>query len=124
MIDGLIARVYEAYETSGIKLVPDGSTHMVPTAEVATYRILCRTRDNSLAPGRMRNRGELDFIAGRVKWDQIVESMRNDGFHPDRPVEFILGKYPKRRLHQGHHRLGVALELGITPIPVLFRFQQ
>ena len=51
-----------------------------------------------------------------------MNSMREHGFLPEYPVEFTIRDDKKLRLHQGHHRVGVALELGIASVPVRFRF--
>lgn len=118
-----IAAIHSAFVEDGTKLVEDGSVHIIPTHEVAQYRKFSRTRETSLAPGRANNRTSEHILAGRQKWDELVLSMRTNGFLVQFPVEFRITKELKLRLHQGHHRVGVALLLQIAEIPVRFIFR-
>ena len=115
---GIIRDIALAYAADGSKSVPHGDVIRVPTAEVLAYRKFPRTRARALAPGRVRNRTQEDVAAGHAKWDELVRSMREEGFRESEPVEFMIGKQWPLRLHQGHHRVGVADLLGISPIPV------
>lgn len=119
----LIAAVHAAFRRDRTQLVPHGEIRMVATEEVARYRKLKRTRENALAPGKVCNRSDADLDAGRRKWDELMVSMQKHGFDPAQPVEFRFTREAKLKLHQGHHRVGVALELGITEIPVRFLFE-
>jgi len=119
---GLIERVHLAYRLYGSMLSPHGVVCWLPTAEVAKYCKLARTRENALAPGRRRNRSDEDHLAGQRKWDALFASVRQRGFLPKYPVEFVISSDPKLRLHQGHHRIGVAIALAIPAVPVRFWF--
>lgn len=119
---GLIERVHSTFQLNGSMLVTHGAMFWIPTLEVATYRKLARTRDNALAPGRVRNRDDQDRLAGQRKWDELLASISKHGFLPAYPVQFVISSEPTLRLHQGHHRIGIAIELGIAFVPVSFWF--
>lgn len=56
------------------------------------------------------------------EWDRIFNSVKENGFKDDAPVDIMLCRLAgaKDCLNNGHHRVGIALELGLNKIPVRF----
>ena len=58
-------------------------------------------------------------------YDQLKEQIRTQGFNDKYPITIMLlrkeGK--KDEILDGHHRLNIAIELGITTIPVRFVYE-
>ena len=55
-------------------------------------------------------------------YDQMKEQIKTQGFKDDYPIIiFLLRKERKKdMIFQGHHRLNIAIELGISRVPVRF----
>ena len=120
-----IAEIYESYETDGTHLVEAGMIYACLVREIIDHGYLKkrRIRDKALAPGKRHNRTDADRQAGKRKWDEIYHSMKEHGYNSSKPVEFrIKRSNQKRNLHQGHHRITIADELGIQEVAVVFKF--
>ncbi len=123
-----IEAIFEAWRSkSRGELIEEGRVYLVPTNEIVDngYRKLPRTEENALAPDKIKNKSPQDMEAGKANYREIRESIREQGFDPLRPLTFLIRKnWQKIRLHQGHHRLGVAEELGVSEVPVLFLYDR
>jgi len=123
-----IKAIFEAWATKPRReLAEEGRVYLVPTREVLDngyYKVL-RTEEKALAPGKVRNKTEEDEAKARAKYRAIRESIREHGFDPLRPLTFLVRKdWQKILLHQGHHRLAAAGQLGLDEVPVLFLYDR
>jgi hypothetical protein len=121
-----IRAVFDAYERDGTRLVRERTIYLCMVREIVEgeYLKMKRPRSKALAPGKVRNETAEDVRAGQQKWDGIYESMKDAGYDYCQPISFIIQKSnKKRKLHQGHHRVTIAEELGIEIISVAFTFQ-
>ena len=59
-------------------------------------------------------------------YDQLKEQIKTQGFKNDYPIIiFLLRKEGKKdMIFQGHHRLNIAIELGISRVPVRFAYKE
>lgn len=122
-----IKDIYDAWETARKEKVEEARVYLVPVSEIVGggYLKVFRSRDKALAPERVRNRTDEDVRKGQEKYDRIEASILKDGFDPLRPLSFLIRrKNDKRRLHQGHHRVAIAHEIGIDQVPVIFLFDR
>lgn len=118
-----IGEIYDAFEGRRKELVEGGTVYLCPTDDLIPFLKFTRTRENALAPGRVRNRDEKDVAKGQQKWDRLQASISKHGFRVTSPVTFILFKKNRKRcIHQGHHRVGIALEEELRTVPVIFHF--
>ena len=54
-------------------------------------------------------------------YNKLKNKIRNDGFRPDCPILIMLNrKKGEDKIFQGHHRLSIAIELGLPEVPVQF----
>ena len=79
-----------------------------------------KTRENAYsftAAGRRMTRRERD-----AEYDNILNSIKENGFSDDDPIDIMLCRLAgaKDCVNNGHHRMGIALELGLDKIPVRF----
>ena len=62
-----------------------------------------------------------------AKYDTLKESIQHKGFSWKYPIIIMLSRWNEERgnkkdyLFQGHHRLQIAIELGIPTVPVSFQ---
>ena len=82
--------------------------------------IIKRTRDNAYKK-HYEYKHMTQEERGQV-YDQLKEQIRTQGFEDKYPITIMLlrkdGK--KDKILQGHHRLNMAIELGIATVPVRF----
>lgn len=56
-----------------------------------------------------------------AKYDTLKESIRHEGFNEEFPIIIILYEGNREdEIFQGHHRLNIAIELGLSTVPVRF----
>ena len=56
-----------------------------------------------------------------VKYDTLKESIRHEGFKVEFPIIIMLRRENNEdKLFEGHHRLNIAIELGLATVPVRF----
>ena len=55
-------------------------------------------------------------------YDELKAKIDREGFRPDLPITVMLRRKDniKDKILQGHHRLAIAIELGLATIPVRF----
>jgi hypothetical protein len=60
----------------------------------------------------------------RAYWGRLKESIRTHGFKDEFPIVVLLRRTAglRDRLLQGHHRLAIAIELGLPVVPVSFAY--
>ena len=55
------------------------------------------------------------------RYDQLKESIEKDGFNEEFPIIIMLRREGgEDKLFEGHHRLNIAIELGLETVPVRF----
>ena len=122
-----IKEIIDKWENGGKQNVQEGHVYLVPTKDIIDnkhYKLI-RTENNALAPGKIKNNTAEDIAAGKENYRKTKESIQRDGFDPLRPMSFLVRKHAgKQTLHQGHHRLGIALELKLDSVPVIFIFDR
>ena len=87
--------------------------------EVSGGRGKRRTRDNAYD-------GKEEFIhwtreQKEERYDTLKESIKKEGFKEEFPIIIMLRRENNEdKLFEGHHRLNIAIELGLETIPVRF----
>ena len=55
------------------------------------------------------------------RYDQLKESIKKNGFNEEYPLIIMLRREGgEDKLFEGHHRLNIAIELGLATVPVRF----
>ena len=55
------------------------------------------------------------------RYDTLKESIRQEGFNEEFPIVIMLRRENNEdKLFEGHHRLNIAIELGLATVPVRF----
>ena len=55
------------------------------------------------------------------RYDQLKESIKKNGFKEEYPLIVMLRREDNEdKLYEGHHRLNIAIELGLETVPVRF----
>ena len=87
--------------------------------EVSGGRARRRTRDNAY-DGKDEVKGWTREQKER-RYDTLKESIRQEGFKEEFPVIIMLRRENNEdKLFEGHHRLNIAIELGLATVPVRF----
>ena len=87
--------------------------------EVSGGRRMRRERDNAYdgkeeVQGWTREQKE-------ERYDTLKESIEKDGFNEEFPIVIMLRRENNEdKLFEGHHRLNIAIELGLATVPVRF----
>ena len=57
-----------------------------------------------------------------AKYDALKESIRHKGFNEEFPIVIMIKRVNNKhdQIFQGHHRLNIAIELGLPTVPVRF----
>ena len=56
-----------------------------------------------------------------AKYDTLKESIRHKGFNEEFPIIIMLRQVDgEDQIFQGHHRLNIAIELGLATVPIRF----
>ena len=78
-----------------------------------------RTRDNAY-DGKEEVQGWTRKQKER-RYDTLKESIEKEGFNEEFPIVIMLRRENNEdKLFEGHHRLNIAIELGLATIPVRF----
>ena len=87
--------------------------------EVSGGRRMRRERDNAY-DGKEEVQGWTREQKER-KYDTLKESIEKEGFNEEFPIVIMLRRENNEdKLFEGHHRLNIAIELGLATIPVRF----
>ena len=87
--------------------------------EVAGGTRMRRDRDN--AYGGHDELTHLTREQKEAKYDTLKESIEKEGFKEEFPIVIMLRRENNEdKLFEGHHRLNIAIELGLETIPVRF----
>ena len=87
--------------------------------EVSGGRRMRRERDNAYdgkeeVQGWTREQKE-------ERYDTLKESIEKEGFNEESPIVIMLRRENNEdKLFEGHHRLNIAIELGLATVPVRF----
>lgn len=79
-----------------------------------------RTRDNAYRSHREHKKLTDDERA--ALYDELKAKIDREGFRPDLPITVMLRRKDdaEDKILQGHHRLSIAIELGLPAVPVRF----
>ena len=79
-----------------------------------------KTRDNAYSFTNPKYKMSLQERVD--EYDRIFNSVKNNGFDDNEPIDIMLCRLAgaKDCVNNGHHRMGIALELGLNSIPVRF----
>ena len=78
-----------------------------------------RHRDNAY-DGKEETK-DLSRAQKEERYDELKESIRVNGFDKDYPILIMLRREGgEDRIFEGHHRLNIAIELGLETVPVRF----
>ena len=87
--------------------------------EVSGGRRMRRERDNAY-DGKEEVQGWTREQKER-RYDTLKESIRQEGFNEEFPIVIMLRRENSEdKLFEGHHRLNIAIELGLATVPVRF----
>jgi len=87
--------------------------------EVSGGRARRRTRDNAYE-GKEEVQG-WTYEQRVERYDTLYESIKREGFKEEFPIVIMLRREGgEDKLFEGHHRLNIAIELGLTTVPVRF----
>jgi len=87
--------------------------------EVSGGRRMRRDRDNAY-DGKEEVQGWTREQKER-RYDTLKESIRQEGFNEEFPIVIMLRRENNEdKLFEGHHRLNIAIELGLATVPVRF----
>jgi len=79
-----------------------------------------RTRSNSLKSWFEKD-GKI--LTGEEKWDFLYESIKTHGWDTYQPACLQIRSGKKVKVANGHHRIGIAFELGLQVIPISFLYK-
>ena len=82
--------------------------------------LMQRTRDNAYRSHRECK--HLSDAERALLYDELRAKIEREGFRPDLPITVMLRREDgtKDKILQGHHRLAIAIELGLDVVPVRF----
>ena len=87
--------------------------------EVSGGRRMRRERDNAY-DGKEEVQGWTREQKHR-RYDTLKESIEKEGFNEEFPIVIMLRRENNEdKLFEGHHRLNIAIELGLATVPVRF----
>ena len=87
--------------------------------EVSGGRARRRTRDNAYE-GKEEVQG-WTYEQRVERYDTLYESIEKDGFNEQYPILIMLRRENNAdQIFQGHHRLNIAIELGLATVPIRF----
>ena len=87
--------------------------------EVSGGRRMRRERDNAY-DGKEEVQGWTREQKER-RYDTLKESIEKEGFNEEFPIVIMLRRENNEdKLFEGHHRLNIAIELGLATVPVRF----
>jgi hypothetical protein len=66
--------------------------------------------------------GKSVWLDGPMKWDALLQDMKNRGWDKDEPLYLNIGREGGVKVGEGNHRLAIAKELGLNKVPVWFIF--
>ncbi len=120
---------------SDIQELSQNNIYQMSCVDVGTCRIKIRNRQNSLAGSDSLNyrsykhkketfykpHPEL-WYNGQEKWDRLKKNMSICGWLKTHPLVLMINTH-RYRLRDGHHRIGIALDLGIKICPVCIEYK-
>lgn len=72
----------------------------------------------------IRTRNNTHKHVGTEEYDKLKESIRTEGFNSKHPIVLLIrprsGVCSSDSILDGHHRLNIAIELGLDVVPVCF----
>ena len=82
--------------------------------------LMQRTRDNAYRSHKEHKHLSDEECA--ALYDELKNKINREGFRPDLPIIVMLRRKDdvKDKILQGHHRLAIAIELGLETVPVRF----
>ena len=82
--------------------------------------LMPRSRDNAFRSHREYR--DADDATRAKAYDELKAQIQQEGFQQDCPIQIMLNREngSKDKILQGHHRLSIAIELGLSEVPVRF----
>ena len=82
--------------------------------------LIPRTRENAFKSDK--NRRRLSDEERAKLYDELKDKIHREGFRQEYPIMVMLRRKDdaEDRILQGHHRLSIAIELGLDVVPVRF----
>jgi len=103
------------------KIISSATYHINPKhLRELRLELTKRTRDNAYT-----SHGEYKHLTAEQRggiYDQLKAKIQAEGFKDEFPITVMLLRKDDRRdkILQGHHRLNMAIELGLPTVPVRF----
>ena len=122
----------DVWVSDRLKIIPEDTLYMLTIDDLYHTRKLRRTRENSKsgsasldfvsmgkAKKNFRKQRPDEYVNGQDKWDDLIESMTNQGWLDTHPALIMMSnRRGKPKMRDGHHRLGVAMSLGMETCPI------
>jgi len=102
------------------KLYDHAMPLMLSLREIWPLREYTWTRDKARS-GFAKVKGKSVELPGPLKWDAIMEDMKQRGWDQNDPLVLNVG-HEGVKVGEGNHRLAIAKKLGISKVPVSFWF--
>lgn len=104
--------------------------HYITSPNVYTVPLKCLYENHVLRGERTaanayewtNKRWQMSAEEKQKRWDDLYNSLKTKGFDPKDPILLVLNRSMgvKDQIFQGHHRLGICKELGISEVSVSF----
>lgn len=104
--------------------------HYIVSPNVYTVPLKCLYENHVLRGERTatnayewsNKRWQMSAEEKQKRWDDLYNSLKTKGFDPKDPILLVLNRSMgvKDQIFQGHHRLGICKELGISEVSVSF----
>ena len=122
--EGVIADVSSAVAewVGGTKKYPEKNIYTVKTENVVPFAKRLRSR-KTFQKSWWLDEKTGQPISGKEKYDYLIESLKKHGWHYSQPLVVSIGKKGRATVVNGHHRLSIALELGLKEIPICFLYK-
>ena len=78
-------------------------------------------RNSGMERSGKRDKGYGEGGGNVARWNALYESIEKDGFNEEFPIVVMLRRENNEdQIFQGHHRLDIAIKLGLETVPVRF----
>lgn len=116
-----VEQVIQVWKNEDRKLYDERNVYFVKTEEVSKYIKKLRNKRKSLTSWWVGEDGKR--LTGVEKWEYLLQSIKDNGWDWTQPAVLIVRKKRRSVVINGHHRLAVALELGLKEVPVCFLYR-
>ena len=104
-----------------IELLLSSATYWIQPESIRKLDLELTVRD---AESAYKHLPELTDSQRSMRYEALRDSIRSGGFDPRYPIIVLLNRmeFGHDKLLQGHHRLNIAIELGLDKVPVRFAY--